>query len=413
MNSRESISRRNFLRTSAIAGAAIGFPTIVPSTVFGANAPSNRIVMGTIGPGGRGSGNMNAFLGFPEVQMVAVCDVRKDAMQGAKNRVDGKYGNKDCKMYGDFRELLARDDIDAVNIGTPDHWHAIPSIMACKSGKDVYCEKPLTLTVAEGRAMVNAARRYGRVVSGGSQRVLGDYGRLPQQIRNGDIGKVEHVYVGVGGPPRLCYLPGQPVPDNIDWNMWLGPAPWVPYHPYRCGRKYGLSGRGFRTWRDYSGGMMTDWGGHRFGAALFGSGLEYTGPVEVIHPDGKDNKLLTYVFANGMRMYHGGSGNITYKGTEGELTRGSNKIVNPDVPMPRYKGRGGIHGDFIHCVKTRERPFRDVEISHRAATVCHLGNIAYELKRSFKWDPVKEESPDCEAANRLRSRASRDAWAVG
>ena len=395
-----------------MVGAAIGFPTIVPSTVFGANAPSNRIVMGTIGPGGRGSSNMHVFLGFAEVQMVAVCDVRKDAMQRAKNKVDKEYGNKDCRMYGDFRELLARDDIDAVNIGTPDHWHAIPSIMACKSGKDVYCEKPLTLTIAEGRAMVNAARRYGRVVSGGSQRVLDDYGRLPQQIRNGDIGKVEHVYVGVGGPPRLCYLPGKPVPENIDWNMWLGPAPWAPYHEWRCGT-WALPGKGFRTWRDYSGGMMTDWGGHKFGAALFGSGLEYTGPVEVIHPDGKDNKLLTYVFANGLRMYHGGSGDITYKGTEGELDCGSNKIVNPDVPMPRYKGRGGIHGDFIHCMKTRERPFRDVEISHRTATVCHLGNIAYELKRSFKWDPVKEESPDCEAANRLRSRASRDPWTVG
>lgn len=409
-----SISRRSFLQRSAAAGAAIAFPTIVPSTVFGENAPSNRIAMGAIGVGGRGQSNARAFMSFRQVQMVAVCDVRKSARNNAKRIVDKKYGNNDCAAYNDFREVIARDDIDAVSIGTPDHWHAIPTIRACKSGKDVYCEKPMTLTIAEGRAMVNAARRYGQVVSSGSQRVLGDYGRISQQIRNGEIGKVTEAYVNVGGPPFLCHLPGVvPVPDDIDWNMWLGPAPWAPYNPNRCGGSYGVSKHGFRTWRDYSGGMMTDWGGHKFGAALFAMGLEYMGPVEVIHPDGKDNKWLTYVFKNGIRMYHSpGKGDITYKGTDGQLPGGPHLDVGKDVPMPRYKGSGGIYGDFLHCVKTRERPFRDVEIGHRAATVCHLGNISYELRRSLKWDPVKEEFPGDEEANRMRSRAQREPWVL-
>ena len=409
-------SRREFLKaTTATAAAVVSVPYIITSSALGAEGrppASDRVVMGAIGVGGRGTGNMRGFMGFGQVQMVAVCDVKKPHRDRAKGHVDGRYKNTDCKAYVDFRELVVRDDIDAVCVGTPDHWHAINVIQACRHGKDAFCEKPLTLTVREGRVMVETARRFGRVVSSGSQRVIGDYGRLAREVRSGIIGEVKQAYVNVGGPPRDCYLPGQPIPDSIDWEMWLGPAPWAPYHPYRCGAAYGLGGKGFRTWRDYSGGMMTDWGGHKFGGALYGLDKMETGPVEVIPPDGKDHKYLTYVYADGVRLYHSpGYGSITYKGTHGQVPGHHTGEAHP-CTIQNYKGSRGILGDFLHCVRTRERPFRDVERGHRAATICHLGNIAYETGLRFKWDPVKEVSPDCEEASRLCRRAKREPWTL-
>jgi hypothetical protein len=396
-------SRRRFLQT---AGAA-SLPLMIPGVALGQGgrpAPSERIVMATIGTGGQGTGDMSGFMGFADVQMVAVCDVVPEHRERAQQRVNEKYGNKDCKAYSDFREVLARKDIDAVLIGTPDHWHAIQTIEACRQGKDVYCEKPESLTVREGRAMVDAVRRYGRVFSGGSQRVLGDYGDWPRQIWGGALGQIKEVFVECGGPSGDCYLPEQPVPPGLDWDMWVGPAPWRPYH-------LSLIKGGFRPFRDYSGGGMTDWGAHRFGAAMFAAGVHLTGPTDIIPPDGKDHKYLTYKFPNGLLMYHGGSKNITYKGTEGELPGQLTKTAKSSN-MPTYKGKGGIFGDFLACVKTREKPFRDVEIAHRACTVCHLGNIAYWLKRPLKYDPVKEEIIGDAEASRWLDRPKREPWAI-
>jgi hypothetical protein len=396
-------SRRRFLQTAA------ALPMIIPATALGQGrpAPSERIVMATIGTGGQGTGDMGGFMGHPEVQMVAVCDVVPEHRDRAQQKVNDKYGNKDCKAYSDFREVLARPDIDAVLIGTPDHWHAIITIEACRHGKDIYCEKPESLTVREGRAMVEAVRRYGRVFSGGSQRVLGDYGDWPRLIWGGGIGTVKEVFVNCGGPSGDCYLPEVPIPPGLDWDMWLGPAPWRPYHP-------SLVKGGFRPYRDYSGGGMTDWGAHRFGAAMFATGVHLSGPTDIIPPDGKDHKYLTYKFPNGLVMYHGGSSNITYKGTDGELVPGQPKKLGTvrDANMPGYKGKGGIFGDFLHCVKTREKPFRDVEIAHRACTVCHLGNIAYWLKRPLKYDPVKEEIIGDAEASRWLDRPKRQPWSI-
>lgn len=397
-------SRRRFLK---VTGLAIGAPYVITSAALGADGrppASERIVMGTIGCGGQGTGDMGGFLGFPEVQMVAVCDVVPDHRDNAKSNVDNRYNNSDCATYGDFREVLARNDIDAVLIGTPDHWHSIITIEACKHGKDVYCEKPECLTIKQGRAMVDAVRRYGRVFSGGSQRVLGDYGDWPRLVRGGALGEIKEVFVECGGPPGDCYLEPQPIPEGLDWDMWLGPAPWRPFHE-------NLIHGGFRPYRDYSGGGMTDWGAHRFGAATFAVGVHKTGPVEVIPPDGKDVKMLTYRYANGMLMYHGGTSNITYKGTEGELP-GPHRTTVERCDMEGYRGRGGIFGDFLYCVKTRETPFRDIEIAHRATTVCHLGNIAYWLKRPLKWDPVNEQIVGDEEANRWLDRPKREAWAL-
>jgi hypothetical protein len=400
------MTRRDFLRKGAVAVFAA--PVLIGSRAFGAN---DRVTMGGIGMGGRGRSDLGDFLGFSEVQVLAVCDVVSRASNAAKAMVDRRYGNTDCVSCTDFREIIARDDIEAVLIGTPDHWHAIISVEAMRHGKDVFCEKPETLTVREGRVMVETARRYGRVFSGGSQRVWEDYNWFHRMVRGGAIGQVKEAWVNVGGPSGPCYLPPMPTPADVDWDLWLGPAPWRPFHPT-------LISGGFRAYRDYSGGGMTDWGCHGFGGALFTCGLHETGPVEIIPPDGKEHPLLTYVFPNGIRIYHEGGwgGILSFRGTEGEIPRrtsgGSTEETPPDIYIPNYRGRGGISGDFLHCVRTRQRPFRDIELAHRTATVCHLGNIAYWLKRPLKWDPVKEEIIGDAEASRWLDRPKREPWSL-
>ncbi|HEY2146800.1 MAG TPA: Gfo/Idh/MocA family oxidoreductase [Pirellulales bacterium] len=408
-NKKSSATRRNFLKTAA---ASVACPYIITSTALGAEgrAPaSDRVVMGGIGIGNQGSGDQGAYLGRGDVQYVAACDVKKSKREESKNRINGHYKNNDCKLYSDFRELLARPDIDAVHVATPDHWHAIVVVEACRHGKDVYCQKPESRTIREGRLMVEAARRYSRVVSGGSQRVLDDYGGVAADCWSGKLGKVMEIYVECGGPSKPCNLPGQPVPDDIDWDMWLGPAPWQPYHEDRVSGSYDIaSGHCWRAWSDFSGGGMTDWGAHKFGGAMFAGNVRDQGPIEIIPPDGKDHKYLTYVFANGLKIYHSRgrpNTNVT------PVPNPSESIVGKQIP--RYKGEGGIYGDFIYCVKHRsEKPFRDIELAHRTATVCHLGNIAYELKRPLKWDAKKEEFPDDDEANRFLDRAKREPWSL-
>ena len=399
-------TRRSFLRRCAAFGLTA--PLYIQSKIFGAN---ERIVMGCIGMGGQGRGDMGGFLGFKEVQVVAVCDVVDEHLQAAKNQVDTRYGNKDCKDCKDFREIISRDDIDAVLIGTPDHWHAIISIAAMKHGKDVYCEKPETLTIREGREMCRVARTYSRVFSGGSQRVWGDYNWFHKMIYGGRIGEVQEAWVNVGGPSGPCDFAPEPVPPGVDWDMWLGPAPERPF-------QHSLIKGNFRPFRDYSGGGMTDWGCHGFGGALFACNLHKTGPVEVLPPNGDDVPHLTYVFENGVKIYHGGGrdGILTFRGTEGMITeRGDEtgkRVAPPNIYIPNYKGRGGIFGDFLHCVRTRERPFRDIELGHRTATVAHLGNIAYWLNRPLRWDPQKEEIVDDPEASRWLDRTRREPWTL-
>ncbi|MCZ6796228.1 MAG: Gfo/Idh/MocA family oxidoreductase [Planctomycetota bacterium] len=405
MSRTQGITRRRFLKR--MAAASLAAPLVVSSQVLGAN---DRITMGCIGVGGRGRGDMGGFLRFSQVRVLAVCDVATEHRDLAKAMVDRRYGNSDCKSTRDFQEILARPDIDTVMIATPDHWHAIISVEALKRGKDVFCEKPESLTVRQGRAMERTARRYGRVFSGGSQRVWGDYNWFHRMVRGGAIGEVREAWVNVGGPSGPCFLPPVPTPTGVDWDRWLGPAPWRPYHPT-------LIRGGFRPYRDYSGGGMTDWGCHGFGGALFTCGLHETGPVEIIPPDGKEHPRLTYKFANGVRIYHGGGwgGILSFRGTEGEIPeRGARKKrpKPPDIHIPNYKGSGGILGDFLHCVRTRERPFRDIEVAHRTATHCHLGNIAYWLGRPLKWDPEKERIIGDPQASRWLDRPLREPWVL-
>jgi hypothetical protein len=397
-------SRRKFLKT---AGAALAAPYFVPSSALGnaeRPAASDRIVMGGIGIGNMGRGDQGAFLGRKDVQYVAMCDVREANREQSKGHIDGHYGNKDCQVYNDFRELIARPDLDAVHIATPDHWHAIMVIEACRNGKDVYCQKPETLTLREGPLMVAAARRYGRVVSGGSQRVLEDYRKYVDPVWAGEFGTIKSINVSVGPLPQLCNLPPEEMSEKIDWDLWLGPAPWGPYNSKRCSGSFSINGESWRSFSDYSGGGMTDWGAHHFGGATFVCDVRDLQPKEVIYSDTPDGKYLAYNYPNGLTIYHNRphSGNLQIEGTRGEKL--------PPKPVPQYKGTGGIYGDFIHCVKTREMPFRDIERAVNTCVLAHLGNIAYQLKRSLKWDAAAQQFVDDAEANRLVDRARREPW---
>lgn len=399
-------NRRRFLKTAA---ATVAAPYVITSAALGNQqraAASERIVMGGIGIGNQGRGDFGTFLGRKDVQYVAVCDVKTGVREAAASRVNKRYGNTDCQAYNDYRELLAREDIDAVHVATPDHWHAIIVIDACRNGKDVYCQKPETRTMREGPLMVEAARRYGRVVSGGSQRVLGDYRKVVDPCWGGELGTIKSINVNVGPLPKPCNLAGEPIPEGFDWDMWLGPAPWAPYHPYRCSGSYSINGQSWRSFSDYSGGGMTDWGAHHFGGATFAIDVLDLEPVEVIYHDENGKNYLTYRYSNGRLLHHNhpGMDNMQVVGTPGEK--------GPAKPVPSYKGQGGIYGDFIECCKTREKPFRDIETASHTMAVCHLGLIAYGLKRSLKWDQDTQEFPGDEQANRFLDRAKREPWVL-
>ena len=428
------VGRRRFLKqAAATSAAAIGFPYIVPASALGAAghvAPSNRTTLGFIGMGKMMRGHVGSFLNRGRCHALAVCDVESIRLGQQQKRVDDYYAKRDgkgsykgCAAYKDFRELVARDDIDAVVIATPDHWHALVSIAAMKSGKDVYCEKPLTLTINEGKAVVKVARQYGRVFQTGSQqRSWPEFHRACELVRNGRVGKVHTVHVNVGGPPIECNLPAQPVPEGLDWDFWLGPAPW---RPYNADIAPGLAFRGwpnFRAYRDYAGGGMTDIGAHHFDIAQWGLGMDGTGPVEVTPPNGKDVELLTYRYANGVILHHGGASGragIEFKGTEGRVLVNRGYIgTDPkhllDEPIGPNETRlyhtRDHHGNWLDCIRTRGKPIADVAIGHSSVTVCHLGNLAYWLKRPLKWDPVAEEFIDDDEANRVLQRPMRSPW---
>lgn len=413
-----SLTRRRFMKTAALA---VSVPLVIPGAVLGKDGKTSaneRFTMALIGCGGQGRGDFGGMMSFNELQAIAVCDPVKDHREEARRQVNGRYNTNDCAVYDDFRPLLERNDLDSILIGTPDHWHALITIAAAKRKIDVYSEKPETLTIAEGRAMAEAIKKYGIVFSGGSQRVIGDYGDLPRLIWGGAIGEVKEAFVDCGGPSGDCDLPAEPEPEGLNWDMWVGPSPWRPYH-------HDLVTGGFRGYRDYSGGGMTDWGAHRFGAALYATNHLYAGPVEVLpgEPDDRLRKII-YKFADGLTMYHSETGDNVYVGTEGSLRIGRHNTLvgrhrKPEkrVEIPGYKwfnpGESrDIFGDFVYCVKTRQKPFRNIEAAHRALIMCHLGNIVYWLGRGIKWDPVKEEIIGDPEAARWIDRPKRAPWKI-
>jgi predicted dehydrogenase len=400
------ITRRDALKVTA---AAVAAPYIITSSALGNDdrpPASDRIVMAGIGIGNMGRGDQEAFLNRGDVQYVAASDVRKGARDHSKGKVDGKYQNADCKVYTDFREILARTDIDAVHVATPDHWHAIMVIEACRSGKDVYCQKPETLTLREGPLMIDAARRYARVVSGGSQRVLEDYRKTVDPCWGGEFGLIKSINVSVGPLSQLCNLPAQDTPADMDWDMWLGPAPWAPYNDKRCSGSFNTDGNSWRSYVDYSGGGMTDWGAHHFGGATFAVDVRELQPNEVVYHKDNGAAYVELRYPNGISITH------NKPGKQNMEVEGMPDTKREAKPVPAYKGTGGIYGDFIECVKTREKPFRDIELAVNSIAVSHLATIAYRLERSLKWDAATQQFPGDDEANRLLDRARREPWQI-
>lgn len=430
------VSRRGFLRrTSMAAAAGIGFPYIIPASALGADgntAPSNRIVLGCIGTGGQGTGNLSNLLGFKEIQVVAVCDVDRAHRENAKRLVDERYGNTDCAGYNDFRELLARDDLTAVSLACPDHWHAIPAIQAARRGFDIFAEKPLSLTIAEGCAMVEAVQRYGVVWQTGSwQRSVSHFRQGCELVRNGRIGRVHKVEVGLPTGSAIGPQPAMPPPDGFDYDFWLGPAPEAPYTEQRCHWN-------FRWILDYSGGQLTDWAAHHCDIANWGMGTEYTGPVLVEgrgeYPrDGLWNAAVNYKFraeyakgaspvapdgftmwvSNAFPMgakFYGEDGwvYVDRGGWETEPASLKESVIGPNE-LHLYNSRNHF-GNFVECVQTRARTITPIEVAHRAISIAHLGNAAMQLERAVRWDPVAEQFVNDPEATRKRARSMRAPW---
>jgi predicted dehydrogenase len=443
MRTQQGISRRDFVQ----GAAALAVPTLLaasapaqekkpaPAADKKATAPSERITLGFIGVGTMNRGHLGHFLGQSDVQVLAVCDVDTNRRNHARETVEQRYAEKTksgeykgCEAYVDFRELLARKDLDAVVIATPDHWHAIPAIEACKAGLDVYCEKPLSLTIHEARTMRDAARKYERVFQTGSQQRASKEFRLAcELVRSGRIGKVQTVYVNVGGPSKWCDLPEEMAEPGLDWDRWLGPAPQRPYNSVLSPRGVHKHFPAWRNYREYSGGMMTDWGAHHFDITQWVLGMDDSGPLDIIPPeDPKAEKGLKYVYPNGVVVVHAEEyekgkkvNGIAIIGSEGKIfvNRGHLASDPEDIikqPLGKHDVRlfqsPGHQRDWLECIRTRRRPLCDVEIGARSVTVCHLGNLAYWNRKKLRWDPQHWVFVDDVEANKWLDRERRDPW---
>jgi predicted dehydrogenase len=429
MQAMKRLSRREFTKSAIVASTALS-----AGRVYGAN---ERINLGIIGSGDRGTAVWQLFLKQTDINPVAVCDVYEPYRTRAITAAGGKP-----KAFGDFRRLLELKEVDAVIVGTPDHWHAIPTIQACQAGKDVYCEKPLSLTVKEGRHMVEAARKHRRVVQTGSQQRSGlHYIEAVKLVQNGTIGAVHKITVGYTRNAMPGFKPVEgltkELPKELDWDMWLGPAPYVPYDPFRCHYN-------FRWFWDYSGGQMTNWGAHNLDIARWA--LQAKGPSAVAAFGGRyeikdggetpDVQEVIYNFPNCVVTWSGREVNrtrdeyLSFHGTKGTLSimregftvtpeiwaaKRTNKT--PAMQPIEMKGEGKMMEErhvrnFIDCVRSRKNPAADVEEGHLTANVCHLGNIATRLGRSLKWDLEKEVFIGDDEANKMLSKPYRKPWTL-
>lgn len=437
MTSKSRLSRREFLTSSAGAVGALAIaPMFIPASALGrggATAPSERITMGFIGIGGQGGGHLlggawtyltGGYAARPDVQVVAVCDVFRERRENAKERVNKNYAETRgqekytaCEAYVDFREVLQRDDIDAVLIASPAHWHATMSIMAARAGKDIYCEKPTACTVRESQAVLEAVRRHGRVYQAGTQQ-RSEYNSLFRRacefVRSGRIGKLKEIWAcrdggAIAWPTR--FGPAQPIPDGLDWDLYLGPAPEIPYDGNASAHRFDIG--------------ELNWGQHHYDIVQWATDSDDTGPVELWTEGGRSH----YKYANGVVVYGnyypgekvGDQGGATFVGTEGRIAVDRDSMVSypPDIireplrPNEEHLYRCESHsGNFLDCVRTRKKPICDADIAHRAASALLLGGIAKQVQRPLKWDPAKEQFLGDEEANRLLSVAKRAPWAV-
>lgn len=450
--SKTSRSRRQFLQqTTSLAAAGMAGWSFATGTKASAAAvaPSERITIGCIGVGNQGLPVMQRFMQHPDCQVVAVCDVNQGSFgynnpkhfygrEPAKETVEAFYAEqtksgtyRGCTAHKDFREILERPDIDAVVICTPDHWHAEMTVLAARAGKDIYCEKPLSLTIGDGQAMVKAVRQHDRILQTGShQRSLPAVRRACELARNGYLGEIKRVLTHVGPHNKVGPGPGwqaQPVPEGFDYDFWLGPAPQAPYHPDRCLYR-------FRFIDDYSGGQVTNFGAHSLDMAQWGLGMDGSGPVEVEYIDAKylpKGSLFTAAthtefrcrYANGVELNcktAEPAARVVFEGTEGRVSvdhGGRNlQFSSPTLESVVLREEELLSTsedhlqDFLDSVKSRKDPVAPVEVGHRSATVCHLGNIAIKLKAKLNWDPATEQFVGHVAANEMLQRPKRSPW---
>jgi hypothetical protein len=411
-------------------------PLFIPASALGRNGavpPSERIILGGIGLGPRGTGDLEWMLPERDVQFVAICDIRRQRREAIKQLVDNRYGSKDCAMFSDMRQFLAeRTDIDAVLIATGDRWHALAAIMAMRAGKDVYCEKPSCMTIAQGRAVLETARRYNRVYQTGTQRLSeGNFVFCIEMAKSGRLGKVHtaraHIAPWDAAEMRHDWLPGQPEPakEEANWDAWLGPCPWRPYHP-----SY-VSG-GWRGHYDFHTSCIGEWGAHTFAQAQAGLNALDTSPVEYEYVKNPTGDGMVTRFADGTKLilhregwWHGSCG-MRFEGSEGWVAAADGYSI-PEVSSPAmlndYKKIVGDYmartqrplshvRDFFDCVRSRRQTVANASVMHRSMTTVHAANICMWLKRNLKFDPVKEAFINDSEANRLRSRAMREPWII-
>ncbi len=426
MLNKKGMKRRTFLRGTVLAGTAAMIPELIPASVMGldgAVAPSNKVNLGAIGIHSRGFHDLTCFIGRPDIQFRAICDIRKDQREKIKDFADQKYNNKDCAMYKDMEDLLIRDDIDAVLIATGDRWHTMASITAAKFGKDVYCEKPLSLTIAESRALANAVIRYGVVYQAGTQRRnIGNFMLAAEIAQSGKLGKLTEVHANTLWPATSQdWLPTQPQPgiDEVDWDRWLGPCPWRPYN------KAYIEG----SWRghyDFHGGGILEWGSHTVDLCQWAAQKDDTAPVEYVpefNADGTKAGNIHAFYADGLKLVMRSDGwlglgtcSARYVGEEGWVETGDSgrMAVSSDALRKelKYFGMPGTDpithiAEFVECVKTRRNPAANARVAAQSHIASHCAYIAWQLGRTVKFDPVKEEFLNDADANRMRSRAMR------
>jgi predicted dehydrogenase len=441
MHSNQALSRRTFLKTTSTLAASA--PFLFPSRLWAADPkPSDRLTLGFIGMGTQNRGLLGGFIRRNDVHVLAVCDVDTTRREAAKKTVGEHYAKqteggtyKGCASYRDFRELIARKDIDAVVIATPDHWHAIISITAANAGKDIYCEKPLCQSIHEARAMVNAVRKNKRVFQTGSmQRSSKEFRTACELVRNGVIGKIQRIEVSVGGPGKWCDLPTETDEPGLDWDLWLGPAPKRGYHSELSPRGVHRHFPNWRNYREYGGGMVTDWGAHHFDIAQWGMGMDDSGPVEIF-PASQPNAThgVRYLYANGVEVVHHNGNGVWFYGSEGrinvnrgkfELWLGAEqkaKSANEcDAVATQYLAHAKIRlyksddhrADWLACIRSRQKPICDVEVGARTVSVCHLVNLAYYHGQHLKWDPKKEKFVGGTGNKAWLQVPHRDPWRV-
>jgi predicted dehydrogenase len=431
------MERRDFLRGSAMvaAGAAV-LPSVVRCNEVkweaykGKTAP---IRMGIIGMGKQCIGHLNHLVHRDDVRVMALCDVESIRLNKSKEIADNAYKRifgssaRPVDIYEDFRDILKRSDIDAVLISTQTHWHAAMSVMSAQAGKDVYCEKPMTLSIHEGRAIVNAVKRYGIVYQNGSQqRSDGKFRLACELVRNGKIGKVKTIFINnVGDPSGPCYLPAEPTPPTLNWDLWLGPAPYRPYNKILCPLDDWKVFPAWRSYSDYDGGGMTDWGAHHFDIGQWALDMDDSGPVQIVPPRESEFGRLTYVYANGTKMVRGGAkpseAGLEIIGETGRICVNRGYLMTEPDDLIRTKwGADDIRlyessthwNNFLDCVRERRECVCTAEIGHRSSTVCHLGIICYRLDRTLNWDPVKERFVNDPEADRLIHKPTRAPWIV-